>query len=504
MKEYLKDLPLPLWEEHPEYQEFYLKAWELAHDHIKEVAGLPQTPYMDEAFCDTQIWIWDTCFMTLFCKYAPKIFPGVESLRNFYDVLYGGRTMPMIVPTEREPAWTHKPQGIPTEMQIHLADNPPLFAWAEYENALMIGDPDHLRRLLYRDRPLQKHYEWLENLKEKTKPSCVHASTYWVAEEYGYRWEGGRSGMDNTPRGRTGDHATAPRPQNPHQLWLDAICQQALSAQMIAKLFGLLKDTENEKIWRARFAEKQSVINELYWDAEDEFYYDIHCDTHAHMKVMSIASYWALTAEVATPERAAALAKLIDDPATFGGPVPFPSLSRSDNDYCAEGCYWRGSVWLPTAYAALRGLKNYGYHKQNHRAACKLLEHMYRTYQEVEPHTIWECYAPEQPRPATTEHGAGTQVRKDFCGWSALGPIAVYIEFVLGFHTVNAFTRTVEWALPETAGRIGIRNLRFGDVVTDIEACNGTCTVVSNRAYTLIINGTSHKINPGENRIKGV
>ena len=98
--EWKSHIPVPVNEEHPEYLELYWKAWELAHDHIKDIPGLPQTPYMDEAFCDTQIWIWDTCFMSLFCKFAGDLFPGVESLRNFYDVLYGGKTLPKIVPKE--------------------------------------------------------------------------------------------------------------------------------------------------------------------------------------------------------------------------------------------------------------------------------------------------------------------------------------------------------------------------------------------------------------------
>ena len=100
MNDWKQHLHRPLWEEHPEYEEFYWKAWELAHDHIKDIEGMPRTPYMDEAFCDTQIWIWDTCFMSLFCKYAPRIFPGVESLENFYGVLHGGKKLAKIIPTE--------------------------------------------------------------------------------------------------------------------------------------------------------------------------------------------------------------------------------------------------------------------------------------------------------------------------------------------------------------------------------------------------------------------
>ena len=122
---------------------------------------------------------------------------------------------------------------------------------------------------------------------------------------------------------------------------------------------------------------------------------------------------------------------------------------------------------------------------------------MERTYKEYEPHTIWEAYAPDAPTPATTV-GDNKNVRPDFCGWSALGPISIYLEYVLGFHTVNAFTKTVEWAKPKDVnGEIGIRNLRFGEIVTDIVANGNVCEVTSNLPYTLKINGVDYKIETG-------
>ena len=93
-------------------------------------------------------------------------------------------------------------------------------------------------------------------------------------------------------------------------------------------------------------------------------------------------------------------------------------------------------MWLPTAYASLKGISAYGYHKEAHEAGFKIFDYMLKTYQNYEPHTVWECYAPEGYRPGTTANDAET-VRRDFCGWSALGPIAVYLEFVLGFHYVK-------------------------------------------------------------------
>ena len=493
-------IPMPICEEHPEYNEFYMKSWELAYDHIKELPGMPQTPYMDEAFCATQFWIWDTCFMSLFCKYAREVFPGVETFNNFYEVLYNGKHLPKILPPATEPEWTGAEVGVPYELKVHIADNPPLFAWAEYENALMEGDLDYIKELLYERKFLQKHYEWIESLREKTTLRGVKEPVCLIAEKYGYKWEGGRSGMDNTPRGRIGEHATMPRPNNPDMLWIDAICQQTLSAQTISKLYALVGDKENEEEWNKKYQEKKDIVNSLYWDDKDKFYYAIDCNTHEFYKIMTIASYWTMTAEIASKEQAQELAKQLLNPDTLGGQVSFLSLSKKDNDYNPSGAYWRGAIWLPTAYASLKGLANYGMYSDAHKESVKLLEHMYKTYTEYSPHTIWECYAPESYSPATNEHKQAGRVRPDFCGWSALGPISVYIEYVLGFHTVNAFTNVVEWEKPDDIkGKIGIKNLRFGDIVTDIEAVGEKCSVKSNGAYTLKINGKPYEIHEGTN-----
>lgn len=492
-------IPIPIFDEHPEYEDLYNKAWELAFEHIKDIDGMPQTPYMDEAFCATQLWIWDTSFMSLFCKYARDVFPGVESLKNFYALLYEGKHFPKVIVPENEPDWTGAVPGESFEINLCIADNPPLFAWVEYENALFSGDKEYIKELLYERGVLQKHYDWIENLHEPVKMDSWLVPTFLIAEKDGYKWEGGSSGMDNTPRGRVGEHAVKERPNNPDMLWIDAICQQALAAHMIAKLYDIVGDDKEKEQWNKKYEEKKQIINDLYWDDKDGFYYDIDCNTHEFYKVMTIASYWTMTSETADEERAKMLVEQVSNPETFGGFVPLVSLSRSDNDYAPSGKYWRGSMWLPTAYATLKGLALYGYFEEAHAAAAKIVEHMYRTYTDYTPHTIWECYNPEEYKP-----GVQTQeeeiVRKDFCGWSALGPISVYIEFVLGFHTVDAFEKIVKWAIPgNVSGKIGIKNLRFGSIVTDIEADGKICTVVSNEAYTLEINGKDFEVMPGEN-----
>ncbi len=495
-------LPVPVCEDHPEYADFYYKAWELAHDHVRDIPGMPQNPYMDEGFCDTQVWVWDTCFMTQFCKFAAEVFPGVETLNNFYEVLYGTKSLAKIIPSPKEPFWTFAKPGVENDIYIHIADQPPLFAWGEYENALISGDKEHLKELLYEKQYLQKHYEWFDSLKEKYTPRGVFLPTTIISKELGYHWEGGSSGMDNTPRGRTQVRDGKERPNNPNMLWLDAICQQALSAKAIAKLFSLFDDSENAAVWEEKFNVKKDIVNKYYWDEQDKFYYDIDVNTNEHYRVMTVASFWAMTAGIASKEQADALVKQALNPETLGGDVPLITLARNDGDYYPDGRYWRGSLWLPTAYAALKGMSNYGYHAETHDAAHKILRHMLATYENYEPHTIWECYSPEEHKP-----GKQTQeweiCRPDFCGWSALGPISIYIEYVLGFRKINAFENTVEWEKPsEFKGQIGIKKLCFGDTITDITARGNICKVVTNAPYTLKICGKAYSIVVGENEFE--
>ncbi len=41
------------------------------------------SPFIDAAF-NQNIFLWDTCFMTMFCNYAHPYVPGICSLDNFY------------------------------------------------------------------------------------------------------------------------------------------------------------------------------------------------------------------------------------------------------------------------------------------------------------------------------------------------------------------------------------------------------------------------------------
>ena len=80
-------LPQPVYSPDPGLVDLYWAAWDLAWGRVKHQDGIPQSPYMDENLWDDTIWIWDTEFMVLFCRYAPSLFPGIQSLDNFYKTI---------------------------------------------------------------------------------------------------------------------------------------------------------------------------------------------------------------------------------------------------------------------------------------------------------------------------------------------------------------------------------------------------------------------------------
>ena len=461
-------MPEPVFEKEPGFVELYWRAWGLAYAHRLAQPGLPQSPYMDEAFWDDTIWIWDTCFMTLFCRYAPDQFPGIETLNNFYVPLHDGRQIPLT---------------------IQHPDNPPLFAWAEYDYFQLTGDIGHLRSLLEQHQYLQKHYHWFEKLTRGNKVAGARIPVALRPQPLGFQWNGVASGMDNSPRFDRKD-----------PLAIDAIAQQGLSARYIMLLAARVGNKSLADEYRGEFDRLKKTVNEHYWDETDGFYYDLLPDGKTFSKVRTPASFWPVLAGMASTQQVARMTAYVRASNELGGVVPWVSVSRSDPSFNPAGGYWRGAVWLPMAYMGIRSLAENAYIDLANTTAEAVLRHMLNTYRSYEPHTIWECYNPLKPEPATT--GNGERVRPDFCGWSALGPISLFIENVIGLYRIDATEQVVEWRLHQS-GRHGIRRLRFGKIETDLIADgNGHVDVTSNHPFTLRVNGRSFSVKTGKQRFE--
>lgn len=458
----------------------YEKAWQTAAGRVRRGPdGMVASPYLDENCYDDQIWIWDGCFMVMFSKYAPEAFPGKETLMNYYVPIHDGGASPL---------------------RIHLRDNPPLFAWVELENYKFTGDTAQITEVLTSKKYLQRHYEYFNSLErgtreERVSPNPIFLKVYRDSANLaqGYGWNGNGSGMDNTPRGRGAGGWNG-------ILWIDAISQQALAARCIAELCDMTGD-ESSTQWWAEYERVKGIVNDNYWDERDGFYYDIDVESGEPCRVGTPASFWAMLAGIPDESRAAKMVDKLRTEDWFGGHRPWNSLTRNDVDFdSVSGNYWRGGIWLPIAYMGTKALERYGYTELADSLASDIVNMMARVYYQQEPHTIWETYNPMADGPST-EHGH--TVRQEFCGWSALGPISLFIENVLGFRNVNALTRTVIWDLKKGNGTHGLRHFKFGNVVADIvyNADDGMVDVDSNEPFSLILNGQTYNVPRSKSQI---
>ena len=131
--------------------------------------------------------------------------------------------------------------------------------------------------------------------------------------------------------------------------------------------------------------------------------------------------YWALLGKVVPNDRLKQFLGHLENPKEFGRRTPLLALAADDPDYRGWGNYWRGGVWAPTSYMVLKGLTACGQHEM----AKRLAEKTYNSVAEVfaATDTFWENYSPDLV-------SYGMPAKKDFCGWTALIPIAVYKEYL--------------------------------------------------------------------------
>jgi hypothetical protein len=474
-----KEIPQVVYPDN-RYVELYNKTWEIAAGRVRKgPIGIPSSPYLDENCYDDQIWIWDGCFMVMFSKYAPNAYPGKETLMNYYIPIH---------------------DHVKTPLRIHLRDNPPLFAWVEHDNYIFTGDQKHIKQILEDKHYLQRHFEYFNNIPKgdvnkdiSPEYNPIHRGVVRDPKGniIGYTWTGGASGMDNTPRGRDkGGYNNI--------LWIDAISQQALSAQYIAEILRLTGNIKDAQFWNARYDSIKKIVNENYWDDQEGYYFDIDTLNKKPCRIKTPASFWAMLAGIPSKKQAARMVEYLKSDKYMGGYRPWVSLSRDDKDYNdSTGDYWRGGIWLPMVYMGTKALQKYGYYDLADELAERVVNQQLRTYYKITPHTIWEVYSPSDDAPST-EHGR--RARSDFCGWSALGPISLFIENIMGFYDINALTNTVKWRLKSKNGTHGIKNLHFGNVTTEIIYNNDTKMIEtkSNMPYTLIVNNRKYKISVGD------
>jgi hypothetical protein len=419
-------LPEPFWEGHPSVIACYLETWKRAFAHLRrpEPASGFVARFIDPAFNDC-IFLWDSCFMTLFGRYGARAFPFVRTLDNFY-------------------AKQHPDGFICREIGRAQGDDrferfdpsstgPNVLAWAEWEHYSNFGDRDRLHRVF---PVLRGYHQWLR------------AYRTWQDGSY---WSTGWScGMDNQPRPPNDTPYASPAHYHGRMTWADATLQQILSARLLVRMGRVLEHAGAVADMGGEAAQLTRLVNERLWSAADHFYYDRFDDGRLG-RVKSVGAYWALLAGVVPPARLGPFLAHLNNPRELNRPHRVPSLSADHPEYDPRGGYWKGAVWAPTNYMVLRGLTAVGRDALAHEIARNHLANVVSVFEKTG--TVHENYAPESAAP-------GVPSKPDFVGWTGLTPIAVLLEYVFGLRP-DAAARRLVWDVRLTEAH-GVRRYPFG------------------------------------------
>jgi hypothetical protein len=425
-------LPSPILDDRPDLIALYWEAWKIGFSHFRspQPGSSLVSNYMDAAF-SSHIFQWDTIFMIPFASYAHHIFPVIGSLDNFYAHQHSdGKIAREIVAATGED-------------YVYQSDddtvNPPLFAWVEVVNAHLTGDTSRYNRVYL---ALTKYADYLETARHST--NTVH-KLYWNT--------GLGSGMDNTPRQGSG--------------WVDMSTQMVLMYDSLSEIAETLGKSADAQKFKAQARDISQRIQKYMWDDHDGLYYDVD-DNGRFIKHKTIACFWPMLAKISDAKQAAHMMKNLEDPHTFWRKDPWPSLAANEPEYDSDGHYWVGGVWAPTNAMVVGGLSNYpdvsGTRELADFGAKNYVEIINQVYNNT--HTIWEFYSPDK-----AEQGKlwwFIDGRKDFVGWSGIGPIQFLIENILGFH-IDALQNKVTWRIQNLAHH-GITGLHVGSSVISLEA----------------------------------
>lgn len=398
-------LPQPIWPKRKDVISCYWKTWELAFSNIHGVTKENGfiAPYIDPAF-NKHIFMWDTSFMVLFGRYGHNAFNFQGSLDNFYNRQHRDGYICREISTingdelfERFDASSTGPNIIP---------------WAEWEYFLNFNDKERLKKVF---SPLLAYYQWFRTYR--SWPDGSYFSTGWAC------------GMDNQPR--------VPKEFNKEfspafMSWIDTSLQEVFAGKILITMANELDRRDEVKDIRTEIEQLTEYLHKKMWNEKTAFFYDRFRDGSLS-DVKSIASYWALLAQVVPIGKLEKFIGHLENTNEFARLHRVPTLSADNPSFSPDGNYWQGGVWAPTSYMVLRGLTVYKKDSLAYEIALNHLNNVVKVYNETG--TLWENYAPDM---------AKGMYRKDMVGWTGLVPISVLFEYVFGIRP-DVPRNTVTW-----------------------------------------------------------
>ena len=355
-------------------------------------------------------------------------------------------------------------------------NNPPLAAHAEWQDYLLSRNKTRLKSVL---KALRAQTHWLEHQRQiKGGPLD---GLFWQRTL--------ASGMDNLPdefrhwENFQKETATMENPDYIAQSLLKYDASFDISAQMklqydaLAHIETHLGNPGRAKIWTLKSEVLTSAIRECMWDEENSFFFNVSGTCENKDRTYTLSGYWALYASIATVRQAHRMLRFLTDSSKFNTHMPFATLAADHPEFSKEGNYWKGGVWPPMNYIAIKRLMKYALFipeawdiavKATNRYINLLSATMSGSLllsngKDIENNFASRIY--EYNNPTTGGRGTTPVAQGNFVGWGGLGPIALMQEVAIG---IEVQEREITWHVNRDDNH-GISHLNIGEASIDLE-----------------------------------
>jgi hypothetical protein len=244
---------------------------------------------------------------------------------------------------------------------------------------------------------------------------------------------------------------------------------RAAEALYVAKIAAVVGRPDLAEFFNAEHRNIGQIVNNRLWDAKHEIYND-RCDPeHPVLKYSDpkqagvfiteiepgvinkrAETLLPLFGEIVPQGRIQQVVQEVMNPNSFNRPNGIPNLSADSAGYDRAG-----TAWPPYQCMVQEGLRANGQNELARELAEKYFNAVVATY--TAERTIKESIRADK-----LEFSGAS----DFVGWGGVGPIANFIEYILGFE-VNVPAQMITWRISRTE-RHGIKNLKFGEFYVEL------------------------------------
>jgi glycogen debranching enzyme len=157
-------------------------------------------------------------------------------------------------------------------------------------------------------------------------------------------------------------------------------CYMAMDAEHLANIAKELGKEKESVLFTNEYNRLKQLVNEKMWDENRGFYYGFYWNGEPNLQ-KGPGNFLPLLSGIASPGRAAAIVKKMNDTSLFWGEHVLPTISK-DHPAFPDQQYWRGSIWPPSNYFAYQGLKRYQFDSLAHHFALKSTNMFMENYEK--------------------------------------------------------------------------------------------------------------------------